>query len=173
MRCVEQAAKQNEATRHEPTLVEMSAKTIELLDQDPDGFFLMIEGGQIDWCGHNNDAGTMLHELLRFDAAVRLVLDWAKRRDDTLVLVTADHETGGFGFSYAGRPLPAPVTLEGAAFRDAKFAPNFNYAPPELLDQLFAQKKSFFTMMVEFDAPAARKSRRPSGSSRSSTPARR
>jgi alkaline phosphatase len=151
---LEKAAKENGAARHEPTLVEMSTKTLELLSTDPDGFFLMIEGGQIDWAGHNNDAGTMLHELLRFDAAVSVVLKWAKQRDDTLVLVTADHETGGFGFSYAGRPLPAPVSLDGDAFRDAKYAPNFNYAPPELLDLLHAQSKSFFTMMLEFDALA-------------------
>lgn len=149
---LEQAAKKNEATRHEPTLVEMTTKTLDLLSADPDGFFLMVEGGQIDWAGHNNDAGTMLHELLRFDAAVRVVLDWAKQRDDTLVLVTADHETGGFGFSYAGRPLPEPVTLEGDAFRGEKFAPNFNYAPPELLDLLYGQTKSFFTIMLEWDA---------------------
>jgi alkaline phosphatase len=142
----------DDAARREPTPVEMTAKALELLDQDPDGFFLMIEGGQIDWCGHNNDAGTLLHELVRFDATVRLVYEWARGRTDTLVLVTADHETGGFGFSYSGRPLPAPVTLSGEAFRGTKFAPNFNYAPPELLDAIFAQQKSFFSMMTEFDA---------------------
>jgi alkaline phosphatase len=149
---VEEGARQNEATRREPSLVEMTTKSLELLAADPDGFFLMVEGGQIDWAGHNNDAGTMLHELLRFDAAIAVALDWAKGRDDTLVLVTADHETGGFGFSYAGRPVPAPVTLAGAAFREHPFAPNFNYAPPELLDLLDAQTKSYFTMTLEFDA---------------------
>jgi len=155
---LERAAMKNEATRHEPTLVEMSTKTLDLLDQDPDGFFLMIEGGQIDWCGHNNDAGTMIHELLRFDAAIRVVMQWAREHEDTLVLVTADHETGGFGFSYAGRPLPEPVTLPGDAFKNGKFAPNFNYAPQDLLDMLYAQEKSFFTMMMEFDAlPEAEK----------------
>ncbi|HYO23658.1 MAG TPA: alkaline phosphatase, partial [Lacipirellulaceae bacterium] len=153
---VERAAMANESTRHEPTLVEMTAKALELLGADPDGFFLMVEGGQIDWCGHNNDAGTMLHELLRFDAAIRVALDYAREHEGTLVLVTADHETGGFGFSYAGRPLPAPATLPGEKFRGVPFAPNFNYAPPELLDNLYAQRKSFFTMMVEFDSlPAA------------------
>lgn len=155
---LERAAKKNESTRHEPTLVEMSTKTLELLDQDPDGFFLMIEGGQIDWAGHNNDAGTMLHELLRFDAAIRVVMQWAREHEDTLVLVTADHETGGFGFSYAGRPLPEPVALSGEAFKNDMFSPNFNYAPQDLLDLLYAQEKSFFTMMVEFDAlPEAEK----------------
>ncbi len=149
---LERAALADDAARTEPTPVEMTTKALELLDQDPDGFFLMIEGGQIDWAGHNNDAGVLLHELLRFDAAVRVVFDWARNRKDTLLIVTADHETGGFGFSYAGRPLPAPTTLNGNAFGNAKFAPNFNYAQPELLDLIHAQQKSFFTMMLEFDA---------------------
>jgi alkaline phosphatase len=155
---LERAALADDQRRREPTPVEMTTKALELLDQDPDGFFLMVEGGQIDWAGHNNDAGTLLHELLRFDAVVRIVYEWAQKRDDTLVLVTGDHETGGFGFSYAGRPLPAPTTLEGDAFRGVPYAPNFNYAPPGSLDLLFAQEKSFYTMMLEFDAlPEAEK----------------
>lgn len=136
----------------QPTLAEMTAKALEILDQNPKGFFLMVEGGQIDWAGHNNDAGLLLHELLQFDAAVRVVYEWARQRDDTLLVVTADHETGSFGFSYAGRPLPEPRTLPGAAFRGAQFAPNFNYAPPELLDKLHDQRKTFFSMLAEYDA---------------------
>jgi alkaline phosphatase len=138
--------------RTQPTLVEMSTKAIELLDQNPNGFFLMIEGGQIDWDCHNNDAGALLADLMQFDDAVRAVYEWAKGRDDTLLIVTGDHETGGFGFSYAGRPLPAPVELPGDSFRGIKFAPNFNYAPPKLLDKIYAQKKSYFDMFNEFDA---------------------
>jgi alkaline phosphatase len=149
---MEKAAREDDASRTEPTPVEMSAKALELLNQDPDGFFLMIEGGQIDWAGHNNDAGVMLHELLRFDEAICTVMDWVSKRDDTLLLVTADHETGGFGFSYAGRPIPAPVTLEGQAARGKQFAPNFNYAPQDLLDTIYNQKKSFFQIFTAFDA---------------------
>lgn len=149
---LEDAATQANPQRTEPTHVEMVGKALELLDKNPKGFFLMIEGGQIDWAGHNNDAGVLLHELLDFDAAVRLVYEWAKHRDDTLLIVTADHETGSFGFSYAGRPLPETSKLEGDLFADVPFEPNFNYAPPELLDQLYAQKKSYFTIMSEFDA---------------------
>jgi alkaline phosphatase len=137
--------------RTEPTHVEMTAKALELLNANPKGFFLMIEGGQIDWAGHNNDAGVLLHELLQFDEAVRAVYEWAKGRDDTLLIVTGDHETGSFGFSYAGRPLPAPTRLRGDLFRNVPFAPNFNYAPPELLDKIHAQSKSYFTMLTEFD----------------------
>jgi alkaline phosphatase len=138
--------------RHEPTLVEMSEKSLELLSKNPNGFFLMIEGGQIDWGGHNNDAGVMLHELLQLDDAVRKVLAWARERDDTLVLVTADHETGSFGFSYSGRDIPEPRPLSGRAFKDRKFIPNFSYAPHELLENLAAQKSSFFEIFTKFDA---------------------
>jgi alkaline phosphatase len=154
----ENKALQNE-NRTEPTLVEMTKKSLELLSQDPEGFFLMVEGGQIDWGGHNNDAGVMLHELLQLDDAVRVILNWARERDDTLVLITADHETGSFGFSYSGRDLPKPRQLSGKAFGDKPFIPNFNYAPHELLDNLAAQKKSFYEIFSEFDAlPAEKKS---------------
>jgi alkaline phosphatase len=94
----------------------------------------------------------MLQELLQLDAAVRRVLAWARDRDDTLVLVTADHETGSFGFSYSGRDLPEPRPLSGKAFKDREFIPNFSYAPHELLDNLAAQKSSFFEVFTTFDA---------------------
>ncbi|MCB0634254.1 MAG: alkaline phosphatase [Lewinella sp.] len=59
------------------------------------GFFLMIEGSQIDWAGHSNDASWMIKEMLDFDRTIGLILDFAKKRGNTLVIVTADHETGG------------------------------------------------------------------------------
>jgi len=136
----------------EPTLAEMAGKAIEVLEQDPEGFFLMIEGGQIDWAGHNNDSGTLLAELQRFDAAVREVFRWAKHRDDTLVLVTADHETGSFGFSYSGKDIPPPQTLDGDVFEGRPFQPNFNFAPQNVLNKLAKQKKSYFQIFTEFDA---------------------
>ena len=70
-------------------------EALEYLSKDEDGFFLMAEGSHIDHGGHNNDMTYMLSELLAFDDAVQTVLEWAKDRDDTVVLVTADHETGG------------------------------------------------------------------------------
>ncbi|GAJ73241.1 alkaline phosphatase [Vibrio sp. JCM 18904] len=54
----------------------MTTKAIDILSKDKDGFFLMVEGGQIDWAGHSNDAGTMLHEMLKFDEAVNSVYEW-------------------------------------------------------------------------------------------------
>ncbi len=70
-------------------------EALEYLSKDEDGFFLMAEGAHIDHGGHNNDMVYMLQELLAFDDGVRAVLEWAKDRDDTVVIVTADHETGG------------------------------------------------------------------------------
>ena len=70
-------------------------EALEYLSKDEDGFFLMAEGSHIDHGGHNNDFHYMLEELLAFDDAVKAVLKWAKGRDDTVVIVTADHETGG------------------------------------------------------------------------------
>ena len=71
-------------------------EVLEYLSKDEDGFFLMAEGSHIDHGGHNNDLTYMLEELLAFDDAVKAVMKWAKGRDDTVVIVTADHETGGF-----------------------------------------------------------------------------
>ncbi len=71
------------------------------LSQDEDGFFLMVEGSQIDWGGHANDADYVIQETLDFDKTIGLVLDFAKNDKNTLVIVTADHETGGLSLSAA------------------------------------------------------------------------
>ena len=70
-------------------------KALQTLAKDPDGFVLMVEGSQIDWACHNNDKNYMLEELADFDSVLNVILDWAARDGNTLVVVTADHETGG------------------------------------------------------------------------------
>lgn len=76
-------------------LVKGVKKALSILNADPDGFVLMIEGSQIDWAGHNNDAPYLQMELADFEQMLSVVLDFAKRDGHTLVVVTADHETGG------------------------------------------------------------------------------
>ncbi len=76
-------------------LAPASMKAIELLNKNDKGFFLMIEGSQIDWGGHSNDIEYVVSELLDFDNTIGQVLDFAKKDGETLVIVTADHETGG------------------------------------------------------------------------------
>jgi alkaline phosphatase len=86
----------------ELTITDFTRKGIELLD-NPKGFFMMIEGGKIDWASHANDAGAVIHDVLAIDAAVRVALDFAaKHPKDTLILVTGDHETGGMTLGFAG-----------------------------------------------------------------------
>jgi len=79
----------------EPTLAEMTEKAIEVLSQDPDGFFLMVEGGILDWCSHNRDVAGVVTETEAFDEAVEVAWDFAEWDEETLVVVTADHECGG------------------------------------------------------------------------------
>ena len=75
-----------------PEGVKTALKTLE---QDEDGFFLMVEGSQIDFACHAGDSAWMVDETVDFSNAVQVALDYAKTHDNTLVVVTADHETGG------------------------------------------------------------------------------
>lgn len=84
-----------------PTLKDYTAKAIEMLE-NPNGFFLMVEGGSIDWGGHSNDAATNLREVLALDDAIRTALDFQKKDPDTLIVITGDHETGGMTMGFAG-----------------------------------------------------------------------
>lgn len=85
-----------------PTLDEITAKAVSLLD-NPKGFFIMVEGGAIDWAGHSNDAATNLREVLAFDKAVKVALAfYEKHPDETLIITTGDHETGGMTMGFAG-----------------------------------------------------------------------
>jgi len=72
---------------------------IQFLNKDNSNFFLMVEGSQVDWGGHANDSDYLISELIDFDNAIGKALDFAKRDGNTLVIVTADHETGGFTLS--------------------------------------------------------------------------
>ena len=78
-----------------PTLSQMTTKAIDLLDDGENGFFLMVEGAHIDKNNHSNNGEGMKEALLSFDDAVKAALDYAKADEHTLVVVTADHETGG------------------------------------------------------------------------------
>ena len=73
-------------------------EAIEWLSKNENGFFLMAEGAHIDHGGHNNDIDYMLSELYAFDDTVKAVVSWASNRNDTVVIITADHETGGLMF---------------------------------------------------------------------------
>ena len=81
-------------TEGTPTLEEMAVKAVDILDDTDEGFFLMIEGAHIDKHSHNNDGEKMKRSLISFDNTIEAMLEYAKADGETLVIVTADHETG-------------------------------------------------------------------------------
>ena len=106
-----------------------SLKAIEILKQNKKGFFLMIEGSQIDWGGHANNTEFIATEMVDFDITVGKVLDWAEKDGNTLVVVTADHETGGFalnGGSIKNKTVKGSFTTGG---HTGIMVPVFAYGP--------------------------------------------
>lgn len=80
-----------------PTLAEMTLGALNVLDEDPDGLFLMVEGGAIDWACHANAGGRMIEEIVDFNLAVQAAVNWIEAHggwDENLLIVTSDHETG-------------------------------------------------------------------------------
>jgi alkaline phosphatase len=99
-----------------PTLAEMTRAAMNVLDDDPDGLFVMIEGGAVDWTGHDNQAGRMIEEQRDFNDAVEAAVRWVEENsdwDETVLIVTADHECG---YLTAGPEVPAyqPLRNNGA-----------------------------------------------------------
>ena len=83
--------------KEEPSLSQMTKSALHYLKDSPKGFFLMIEGGKIDHSAHELDLATLAREVLEFDQAIQAVYAFAKKRKDTLIVVTADHETSALG----------------------------------------------------------------------------
>jgi alkaline phosphatase len=80
-------------------LSKASAMALTILKRNKTGFFMMIEGSQIDWGGHDKNKDYVVSEAVDFDDAVGTVLDFAAKNGETLVIISADHETGGFGLT--------------------------------------------------------------------------
>lgn len=79
----------------QPSLAEMTAKAIEVLSKDEDGFFLMVEGSKVDWAAHANDPIGIISDVLAFDDAVKTAVDFAKKDKETVVVAVTDHQNGG------------------------------------------------------------------------------
>ncbi len=86
----------------QPSLEEMTRKAIEILSKNPEGFFLMVEGSQVDWSSHDNDPVGVITDYIAFDRAVKVALDFARSHPEqkTLVLVLPDHDNGGMSLGH-------------------------------------------------------------------------
>ncbi|MDP4164109.1 MAG: alkaline phosphatase [Bacillota bacterium] len=100
----------------EPDLTEMTKKAIETLSKGKKGFFVMIEGARIDQSAHSGDIASIWKETIEFDEAVKYAVKWAEKQGDTLVVVTADHETMG---------ISAPDPLNIGAYKNLKVTPEY------------------------------------------------
>lgn len=96
-----------------PSLSDMTSSAIQRLNKDKDGFFLMVEGSQVDWAGHDNDIVGAMSEMEDFEKAYKAAIEFAKKDKHTLVVATADHSTGGFSigakgiYNWYGEPIKA------------------------------------------------------------------
>ena len=126
-----------------------SEMSVNFLSQRSDkGFFLMIEGSQIDWGGHGNDSDMVISEIHDFEKAIKKVLEWAKKRGDTLIIITADHETGG----YAINPGSKKGKIKGAFNTNghtATMVPVFAYGPSADLFAGIYENNEIFHKMKE------------------------
>ncbi len=127
-----------------PSLEDSTTAALEVLARSDAGFFLMVEGGRIDYGGHDNDAGAMLNEILDFDAALGAGIAFQRAHPETLIIVTADHGTGGFTFTYGefdGQP-EAQVLPSGLSYQ-----PDTRYPERRHLELLGNQSASFVYML--------------------------
>lgn len=111
-----------------PVLEETAMKAIEMLD-NPKGFFLMIEGSRIDDYGHGKKVGYMAEELFDFDRTLGKVLEWAAKDGHTLVVVTADHATGGLTMLKGSLPERNVKVNFSTSGHNGIFVPVFAYGP--------------------------------------------
>jgi alkaline phosphatase len=95
----------------QPSLAEMTAKALDLVDDDEDGYFLMVEASRIDHAGHSNDAAAHLHDILAYNEAVAVALEKARTDGNTLFVSVSDHETGGMSLGIDGVYAWDPAAL--------------------------------------------------------------
>jgi alkaline phosphatase len=103
-----------------PSLKDMTETALGKLSQNKKGFFLMVEGSQIDWAGHDNDIVAAMSEMEDFENAYKAAIEFAKKDKHTLVIATADHSTGGYSIGARG-----DYNWFGAPIAAAKRTPDF------------------------------------------------
>jgi alkaline phosphatase len=153
------------ATDHNPSMLngrgnmfpDAVAASIEFLDSKKEGlnkktgFFLMAEGSQIDWAGHDNSTEGVVAEMLDFDRAVKIALDFAEKNKNTLVIVTADHETGGMAITGGDISSGTVEAVFGTDGHTAVMVPVFVFGPgADKFSGIYENTDIFYKMMQAF-----------------------
>ncbi|UCH95110.1 MAG: alkaline phosphatase [Candidatus Aminicenantes bacterium] len=104
---------------NEPSLAEMTKTALKILEKNKKGFFLLVEGSQVDWANHSHNLEYLIKEVIEFDKAIRVVLDWVNvnpvRKAETLIIIVPDHDTGGFAIT---GPYGSTITEPGQLVKD-------------------------------------------------------
>ena len=135
------------------SLADYVEKGIEVLDNDK-GFFMMCEGGKIDWACHANDAASTIRDTMAFADAIQVAMDFAKdHADETLIIVTGDHETGGLTIGFAGTDYDTYLTLlESQKISFQKFDDEYTAAYKEngtTFEEALADIEALFGLKAE------------------------
>ena len=136
------------------SLADYVEKGIEVLSDDEDGFFMMCEGGKIDWACHANDAASTIHDTQALADAVQVAIDFAAEHpEETLILVTGDHETGGLTIGFAGTDYDTYLDLlESQTISFAKYDSDYVAAYKEnktSFEDVLADIEKLFGLKVE------------------------
>ncbi|MED4130469.1 alkaline phosphatase [Shouchella miscanthi] len=132
----------------EPSLAEMTHTAIDFLSKEEEGFFLMVEGSQIDWAGHDNDPLYAMTDTEAFEEAVKIAVDYADTHEDTLVVMVGDHDTGGMAVHASEEAHPTMLNQVHALGMDIAEAVTHDYAN---LEDVLKEKTSFEWTEEEMD----------------------
>ncbi len=143
----EQQARVSEGRGDE--LVKSTEVGLQLLQTNKKGMFLMIEGSQIDWGGHGNNTQYIVEEMIDFDKAIGRVLDFAEKDGNTLVIITADHETGGFSVNKGDTKTGMVEGKFTTGSHTGVMIPVFAYGPGSEKFAGFYENTEIFHKMVE------------------------
>ncbi|MEZ4948088.1 MAG: alkaline phosphatase [Saprospiraceae bacterium] len=137
-------------------LAPATKRAIDFLDKrtEDKGFFLLVEGSQIDWGGHNNNADYIISEMIDFDKSIGEAIEFAKRDGETLIVVTADHETGGFAIN-PGSTSEELVTAFTTGSHTGTMIPVFAYGPgAELFSGIYENTEIYYKIRYALDMAA-------------------
>jgi len=135
-------------TGRESYLARSAKATLGKLDEMGKPFFIMIEGSQIDWGGHDNDQKYMVSQFLEFNDAIEVVLDFAKKDKNTIVVVTADHETGGAAIVRGKLSNSSIKNRFATTNHTASMVPVFSYGPKAHLFKGIYENTEIFNKLL-------------------------
>tara|TARA_B100001175_G_scaffold309560_1_gene311428 strand:- start:1495 stop:2550 length:1056 start_codon:yes stop_codon:yes gene_type:complete len=133
----------------EPVLGDYLSATLDKLDNREEPFFLMVEGSQIDWGGHANDIDYITSEFIEFNNAIGVALNFAKNNLNTLVIVTADHETGGLAIKMGKTKNFEIVASFNTLGHSATMVPVFSYGKFSKLFSGIYENTQIFHKIIE------------------------